>query len=142
LSDERGVSFWQPDMRDPRLNTSRHNVFNLSRPERSLILLAPLSKSDGGWGRCTEAAGKPVFLDRQDPGYQALLAMCEAGRDYLEVHRRFDMPGFQPRPEWFREMRRYGVLGAGQDGSEPVDFYEVEQRYWRSLWPMPEVAGR
>ncbi|MEI7530227.1 MAG: hypothetical protein WCK76_14915, partial [Elusimicrobiota bacterium] len=31
LSDERGVSFWQPSMKDPRLNTSRHNVFNLSR---------------------------------------------------------------------------------------------------------------
>lgn len=142
LSDERGVSFWQPDMADPRLNTSRHNVFNLSRPEFSLILLAPLSAAEGGWGRCTAAAGEPVFATRQDPGYQALLAMCEGGREYLEGHPRFDMPGFQPRPEWFREMRRYGVLADGEGVSEPVDFYEVEQRYWRSLWPMPQVAGR
>ena len=44
LSDERGVSFWRPDMHDPRLLTSRHIVFNLTHPEHSLLLLAPLSQ--------------------------------------------------------------------------------------------------
>jgi hypothetical protein len=52
LADERGVSFWQPSLDDPRLLTSRHIVFNLSQPEKSLMLLAPLAKEAGGWGLC------------------------------------------------------------------------------------------
>ncbi|MCB1127463.1 MAG: PD40 domain-containing protein, partial [Verrucomicrobiae bacterium] len=44
LSDEIGLSFWRFDMNDPRLARSRHIVFNLSRPEKSLLLLAPLAK--------------------------------------------------------------------------------------------------
>ena len=50
LADERGVPFWRPDWDDPRPITSRHIVFNLSRPEKSLMLLAPLAESAGGWG--------------------------------------------------------------------------------------------
>lgn len=42
LSDENGLSFWQPDLDAPRLLRSRHAVFNLTRPERSMVLLAPL----------------------------------------------------------------------------------------------------
>jgi hypothetical protein len=51
LADERGVSFWQPSLDDPRLLTSRHIVFNLSRPEKSIMLLAPLAK-EAGDGAC------------------------------------------------------------------------------------------
>ena len=47
LADERGVFFWRPDWNDPRLLTSRHILFNLSRPEKSLMLLAPLAESAG-----------------------------------------------------------------------------------------------
>ncbi|MBN1442992.1 MAG: discoidin domain-containing protein, partial [Planctomycetes bacterium] len=86
LSDERGVSFWQPEIGDPRLETSRHIVFNLSRPEKSLILLAPLAEAAGGWGLCRDpATGAPaaVFESPADPGYQALLSLCRAGRDDL-----------------------------------------------------------
>ena len=84
LADERGVSFWQPSLDDPRLLTSRHIVFNLSRPEQSLILLAPLAKSAGGWGLCRDPKTREratVFADKADPGYQALLALCVAGKD-------------------------------------------------------------
>ena len=41
---------------------------------------------------------------------EELLAMATAGRDRLAQLKRFDMGGFLPRPEWVREMRRYGVL--------------------------------
>ena len=71
LADERGVSFWQPSMDDPRLLTSRHIVFNLSRPEKSILLLAPLAKSAGGWGLCRDtksAQEKTVFAATDDPG--------------------------------------------------------------------------
>ena len=74
LADERGVSFWEPSLDDPRLLTSRHIVFNLSRPEKSLILLAPLAESAGGWGLCR---------DPQDP----------RARDRLRRHRRSRLSG-------------------------------------------------
>lgn len=146
LSDERGVSFWQPSMDDPRLNTSRHIVFNLSRPEKSLLVLAPLAESAGGWGLCRDPKTKQpitVFADQHDPEYQALLAMCSAGRDRMNTIKRFDQPDFQPRPDWVREMRRYGILTADAGASAPIDVYATEQRYWRSLWhqPKPLLSG-
>ena len=98
LSDERGVSFWNFELNDPRSRMSRHNVFNLSRPEKSLMLLAPLAADAGGWQLCRQA-NQPhaVFANVDDADYQCLLAMIEAGRQDLERIKRFDMPGFQPR---------------------------------------------
>jgi cytochrome c553 len=143
LSDERGVSFWQPQIGDPRLNTSRHLVFNLSRPEKSLLLLAPLAETAGGWGLCRDPRTKDrvtVFASTDDPGYRKLLAMCVAGQQRLKEMKRFDMPGFRPRPEWVREMRRYGILTADARAEEPINVYAVEREYWKSLWHEPAVA--
>jgi cytochrome c553 len=146
LADERGVSFWQPSMDDPRLLTSRHIVFNLSRPENSLILLAPLAKEAGGWGLCcVPKTGEPkaVFSSREEEGYRALLALCVAGKDYLvRTDRRFDVQDFHPRAAWIREMKRYGILSSDFDDASPVDCYAAERKYWESLWyrPLKPVA--
>jgi hypothetical protein len=145
LGDERGVSFWQPSLDDPRLLTSRHIVFNLSRPEQSLILLAPLAESAGGWGLCRDPKTHTpltVFTDKTDPGYQSLLALCVAGQEALSRGtRRFDMAGFEPRSDWVREMKRYGILPATMDHPAPMDCYAVERQYWESLWYKP-IARR
>jgi Hydrazine synthase alpha subunit middle domain len=141
LSDERGVSFWQPALGDPRLNTSRHIVFNLSRPEDSLLLLAPLAESAGGWGLCRDPKSRTpalVFSKTSDPDYQALLAMCAQGKQQLDQIKRFDMPGFTPRVDWVREMKRYGVLELNSAAAgQPMDVYALERRYWESLWYQP-----
>jgi len=140
LSDERGVSFWQPNLQDPRLLTSRHIVFNLSHPEQSLLLLAPLSKEAGGWGLCRDPktqAARGIFASTNDPDYHTLLAMCASGQSQLDKVKRFDMPGFRPRLDWIREMKRYGILDADFDPAGPVDSYGTERRYWESLWPQP-----
>jgi cytochrome c553 len=141
LADERGVSFWQPSLEDPRLLTSRHIVFNLSRPEKSLMLLAPLAQAAGGWGLCRDPkTHQPVtvFADANDPGYRDLLALCNAGKDFLEkASTRFDMPSFRPRIDWVREMKRYGILPADLDPAAPIDCYKVERKYWESLWYQP-----
>jgi hypothetical protein len=47
IRNEIGISFWRFDIDDPRLKFSRHLVFDLSRPEKSMMPLAPLSKKDG-----------------------------------------------------------------------------------------------
>jgi hypothetical protein len=141
LADERGVSFWEPRLDDPRLLTSRHIVFNLSRPEKSLILLAPLAESAGGWGLCRDPKTREprtVFADTGDPGYQALLALCVAGKDSLaQGTRRFDMPDFRPRADWVREMKRYGILPVDLAPTAAIDCYATEQKYWQSLWYLP-----
>lgn len=140
LADERGVSFWQPSMGDPRLNTSRHIVFNLSRPEKSMLLLAPLAESAGGWGLCRDPKTQKqatVFADTGDADYQKLLGMCLAGKDFLDRNKRFDMPDFQPRVDWVRELKRYGILpGMDSPGTAP-NVYAAEKAYWASLWYRP-----
>ena len=146
LADERGVSFWQPSLDDPRLLTSRHIVFNLSRPEKSLILLAPLAESAGGWGLCRDPKTREprtVFTDTTDRGYQALLALCVAGKQALaQGNRRFDMPDFRPRADWVREMKRYGILPVDLAPAALIDCYVTEQRYWQSLWYRPVALSQ
>lgn len=135
LSDERGLSFWRFTLDDPLLRLSRHILFNLTDPENSLLLQAPLSEAAGGLQLCLDASGRrvPVLADRQDSGYQTLLAMIAAGKANLDSIGRFDMPGFRPRAEYLREMRRYGVLSNDEE-SLPVDPYRLDRRYWESTW--------
>ena len=140
LSDERGVSFWRPDWDDPRLNTSRHIVFNLSRPEKSILLLAPLSEASGGWGLCREPKTNQsvtVFADAVDPDYRKLLTLCVAGKERLEQVKRFDMADFRPRQDWVREMKRYGILASDTKPEQGLDVYATERKYWESLWYQP-----
>ncbi len=138
LSDEIGFSFWMPNIKDKRIRRNRHIVFNLTRPEKSLMLLAPLAKAAGGHGTCrapeTPDGEGAVFADTTDPGYRTLLAMCATGKRKLDDVKRFSMPGFRPRPEWVREMKFYGVLPESFDlARDPIDVYAVERDYWKSL---------
>jgi len=136
LSDERGVSFWRFNIEDPRLKMSRHIVFNLTRPEKSLLLLAPLAEKAGGFGRCRDQKDEAanVFRNTDDPDCQKLLTMVSAGKENLEEIKRFDMPGFRPPPQYLREMKRYGILSVDHPADAPVDVYELDRQYWESLW--------
>jgi len=141
LSDERGVSFWMPKIPDPTLVTSRHLVFNLSRPEKSLMLLAPLSRSAGGYQLCHKPGNAaPVFADTGDPGYQTLLAMIASGKRDLEAITRFDMSDFKPHPAYVRKMKRYGILPADLPSDASINPYQTDRRYWESLWYQPVTA--
>ena len=139
LCDEIGLSFWTPVMTDPRLKSSRHIVYNLSHPEQSLVLLVPLARSAGGYGLCKPATGaqptdSAVFPNKDDPGYRAILALCLAGQRKLDEVKRFDMPGFKPRAEYVREMKRYKLLPESFDlEKEPVNVYEMDRKYWDSF---------
>lgn len=138
LSDERGTSFWQPKIPHPSLITSRHLVFNLSRPEKSLLLLAPLAREAGGYQLCRKDGDtSPVFATTADPGYQTLLAMVAAGKQELANRTRFDMPDFKPHPAYLREMKRYGILPANLPPDARIDPYQADRDYWRSLWHTP-----
>jgi len=149
LSDETKLSFWRPGADDPQLKSSRHLMFNLSRPELSLILLAPLSPKAGGLGmeQRDRKTGKVLkrhvaFESTDDPGYKALLAMVRRGKARLEKIGRFDMPAFRPPGPYIREMKRYGILPATLKPGEQVDFHAADRAYWKSLWWQPEKSPR
>jgi len=142
----------------PLSRYSRHRLYNLSRPETSLILLSSLSRDAGGY-----AEGKPVsiggdvkpaaedrsrppqpivhpivFTDTSDPDYQKILAHIEAAQQTLKEIKRFDMPGFKPNEHYVREMKRYGVLAESFHlASDPINVYATDEAYWRSLWHRP-----
>jgi mono/diheme cytochrome c family protein len=138
VSDDMGLPPWlEMGPGDPRRTYSNHLLYNLTRPEQSILLLAPLAASAGGYGICRPASGAAVFASTADPGYQALLASVRAAKDKLDTVRRFDMPGFRPHPGWIREMVRYGVLTSSPGPNDPIDVYAVEDAYWRSLWYQP-----
>ncbi|MDA3926840.1 MAG: polysaccharide lyase family protein [Kiritimatiellae bacterium] len=142
LSDENGLSFWMPKMDDPRLHYNRHALFNLSQPGKSLYLRAPLSKSAGGLGLCRkEKSVSDIFASKDDPDYKILLAMIEAGKQKLDEVKRFDMPGFKPRPEYVREMKRYGILAEDFDlDKDDFDIYTIDRLYWNSFIYKPKAA--
>ena len=143
-SDNRSMPPWDIHYGDIRLRLSRHILYDLTRPERSMLVLAPLAPEAGGYGSCREdfedqgSAPAKVFDSCDDPDYRTLLAAVEAAARYLDEVKRFDMPGFQPRDAYVREMKRYGVLPSDLDPGAPVDPYAADRAYWRSLWFQPE----
>ena len=113
--------------------------YNLSRPAKSPVLLAPLSQQAGGWGLCKRDAGgqtaQSVFTTVEDPDYRAMLASIQAATAELDRIKRFDMPGFKPNEHYVREMKRYGILSDDFDAAvDSIDVYQIDQAYWRSLW--------
>jgi hypothetical protein len=145
IGDELGMSFWRFNNKDSRLQYSRHRLFDFTNPAGSLLLMAPLSEAAGG----SEAAKKTtdgkalpqcekVFKSTSDPDYKAILALITAGNKNLATIKRFDMPGFKPRPGYIREMKRYGALPNSYDREkDSIDTYEVDKRYFESLWYYP-----
>ncbi|UCG56257.1 MAG: hypothetical protein JSU70_15480 [Phycisphaerales bacterium] len=148
LSDNLELVLSNPDFNDIRIRLSRHLMFNLSRPEKSLILLAPMAADAGGYGLCKQrdqngrfGESVTVFTDTNDPDYQKILAMCRDGKKRLKQIKRFDMPGFRPTPSYVREMKRYGILPADLPEDAPIDVYATDRAYWRSLWWQPTISA-
>ena len=134
---------------------SRFEIFDLSYPEQSKVLRAPLSKEAGGFGICQEKSGKPVFESVDDPDYKTILAAIERGRRYIiEEDNRPEMlypsanngkdcpQRYVPRWTYLRELIRYGLLPADADPNASRDPYELDELYWRSLWYKPVEAKK
>ena len=117
-------------------------VFNLSKPEMSRMLRAPLSAEAGGQGRCRVrgedgnwAGPANVFQTKEDPDYQTMLRGIVRGREYVtgteSTH--FSIRPFYPNPWYVREMQRYGVLPEDYVPGTPIDPYETDRKYWELL---------
>ena len=138
----------------PMSRFSRHHIFNLTRPEKSLALLATLVRTAGGYA-VGELSTAPVsenrqtppqpivhptiFKDTEDLDYQLILAHIQAASDKLNEIKRFDMPGFRPSEAYVRELKRFGVLPHSLDNqADAIDVYATDQQYWQSMWHRPE----
>ncbi len=84
------------DGRVPRREWTR-----VTEPELNPFLLAPLAKAAGGSERC----GKPVFADKDDPDYRAILAALRPSESLLATTPRIDMPGGRPSSQVSRSCR-------------------------------------
>jgi hypothetical protein len=116
---------------DPRYRFSNHILYNLSRPELSLLLLTPLSSAAGGYAGA--GAHRALFASTADADYKTLLTAIQASRAQLEEIKRFDMPGFQPNEHYLREMTFYGILSTNRPPGKPVDYYSADRAYWNSF---------
>jgi hypothetical protein len=115
-------------------STHAGTSYNLTRPEKSMILLAPLSKDAGGLGLCS----KIVFQKKEDPLYQQMLRAVQTGHQALMKGKRFDMPGFRPNEHYIREMQRFGIIPPDLKVTDPIDVYAVDKAYWESFYWQPE----
>jgi hypothetical protein len=116
-----------------------HLIYDLTRPEKSRLLMKPLAPAAGGLGM-TGKDGKTItiFNDANDPDYQLILAMVKAGQAYLKNDPAWNMPGFKPNADYIREMKRYGILPETFDvRRDPINPYETDRRYWQMFWYAP-----
>lgn len=103
---------------------------NLTRPEKSILLRAPLAREAGGLGLCKG----DVFTSTSDPDYQIILKSIEDAAQHLAQKKRFDMPGFRPNEHYIREMQRFGALPEKLSPTDPINIYATDNRYWKSFW--------
>ncbi len=106
---------------------------NLTRPDKSILLRAPLAKHAGGLGLCKG----DIFKDRNDADYQIILKTIEDASTKMKQAKRFDMPGFRPNKHYIREMQRFGILKKDLPVNAPIDIYKTDQYYWQSFWYHP-----
>ena len=124
----------------------QHILYNLTHPERSMQLLAPLAKEAGGYGACREIsrAGKngdtvtdkvaTVFASKDDPDYQVLLVGILDAKALHDSDPRWDTAGWKAPVEYIREMKRHGILPESFDReADPLDPHETDRRYWHAV---------
>ena len=132
-----------PDGKPPELlNVPLYcwNLYNLSRPEKSMILMAPLAETSGGYQWCKDKSGcsVAVFNHTQDSDYQKILQAIQAAKKRFDKYGRPDIPGFRPGEYYIRWMKRFRILPESFDlAKDPIDPYKTDEEYWRSLWHRP-----
>ncbi len=118
----------------------RLGEFNVSRPEKSLLLMAPLAKSAGGLGLCRPKKEKEqredfaVIESKDDPAWKLLeQVVTEAVQEHGGP--RWFEEEFAPRDFYVREMKRFEVLPEDYDpDTEDFDPYQIDAAYFRKLY--------
>jgi hypothetical protein len=110
------------------------SLANLTRPEKSLLVQAPLAEDAGGRGLCRPA----VFTSTEDADYREILARIAQAARRHQAEQRFDMPGFRPNVYYLRKLQTYGILPSDLGPDASIDVYATDQAYWKSFWHRPK----
>ena len=140
IIEEKNLTWWRSrvdvssgnideDKYKEAIRFSRHVIYNLDQPEKSTILMAPLAKDAGGYGLCVKSNGIPVFGSRSDKKYITLLNAVKNSSAHFNFIKRFDAEDFIVSPDYYREMKRYGVINDNVSIDE-VDPYATDSIYW------------
>jgi len=142
-SDESQGPTWKPQR---NVRFARHILYNLTRPEKSILLLAPLGKAAGGYAggeKLVTETHPVIFKDTTDPDYQTILKGIQKTKKQLQTIGSFELPGFKPRGAYVREMKRYGILPVDFDlNTDSIDVYDTDRRYFESQWYYPPGTPR
>ena len=125
---------------------AKYITYNLSQPEKSMALLAPLAKEAGGLGICKGPNTKAVFTSKEDEHYVKILEVLKRYQKYPHTHwgyygtkGYYGSPGYKPNPLYFEIMKQYGILPKDFDPEkDPYDVFEIDRRYWESHWHQPQ----
>jgi hypothetical protein len=117
-----------------------NDAVNLTRPEKALLLLAPLGKNAGGLGYCRKGEGShAVYKSKSDPGYEALLDYMNVLKEAQDNNKRYNMPGFKPNEHYIENMKRYGIIPADYDPkTQDIDVFKTDRDYWESVRWKPQ----
>ncbi len=112
--------------------------FNVPRPERSMLLLAPLARKAGGLEICKEKRNvdvhPPIFTTTDDPDYKVLLGLCERVSEEFGQPRWYQQ-NFQPKDYLVREMKRFGALDESYSpGSDVYRPWLTDLRYFQRIY--------
>jgi hypothetical protein len=137
------------------------HMYNMTHPEKSLMLLAPLSKEAGGYGLCRKRKadsafkrrkGEPdkappatVFASTDDPDYQALLAELTRMSTYLREKRIFgNAEDWRPVESVTQALKHYRILPPDWDRlNDPFDPFEIDRQYYRLFYdPRWDIPGK
>jgi hypothetical protein len=108
----------------------------LSKPEMSLLLRAPLAKSAGGLGLCSKSkdGSGAVFPDKSDPDYRKILE--EINKSAVRYKPGSDWYGtdFKPNSDYIWHMKKYGVLPKNWVYDNKTDWYKLDLKYFDHLY--------
>ncbi|MCX7046937.1 MAG: hypothetical protein NTX50_15795 [Candidatus Sumerlaeota bacterium] len=90
VAERRCASCHKPDAKG-KIQIPRAFYMRITNPENNNVFVAPLSKFFGG----TEACGKAVFANKEDPDYKALLALFDPLSKQMKEKPREDMLSYE-----------------------------------------------
>jgi hypothetical protein len=118
---------------DPARYFSWHTLINATRPEKSAVLLAPLSKEAGGWEACPN-----VFTSKNDPDYRRISIALTNWQSAWQKSHAFGSPTFKVNHQYIREMARFGIL-PDDTRAEDINPYDADQHYWAMFHHTPNT---
>ena len=107
--------------------------YNLTKPEKSRVVDAPLAKTAGGLAENNKKGKHPViFENKDDPDYKKLLSCITQVADYMKKNFPFqNSPDFRPSRGYIRQMQKCKILPKDWNENTPIDAMKIDEEYFK-----------